>query len=417
MVGDLILSVDGRDVLDQLDFTYLTAEDSVVISVERDSEIISLEVGREEGEELGIEFAEELFDGLHKCANNCVFCFLKQMPGGMRESLNQRDDDYRLSFAHGNYITLSNVTDAEMERICAQRMSPLYISVHTTDPALRERMLGNHRAGQIMDQLRRLAQSRITLQCQVVLVPGFNDGDHLERTVSDLASLYPAVESIAIVPVGLTKHREGLARLRRPSAEEAGDVTAAVRKWAIEFKRTLGTRLVYASDEFYVLAGRDFPGRTAYEGFAQLEDGVGVCRLFLDELKRLERKCGRSSIQPGQYMLVTGELAAPLVRQLADTMSRIDGVGAEVLAVENEFFGEFVTVAGLLVGKDVARALKTLDGLQTVLIPDIMLKDDRFLDDMTVDDLREKTSASVVVVPSSPIELWKQLAVSTGSGV
>lgn len=399
--GDELISINSAPVRDILEYNYLAAEDDLEIRVRRGGveHVFSVEC---DDSGLGIEFHEELFDGLRTCHNNCVFCFVQQMPKGMRGSLNIRDDDYRLSFAHGNYITLTNVSDDDLDRICSQRMSPIYVSVHTTDPALRTAMLRSKNAHRVMEQLKRLAESRITMHTQIVLCPGFNDGEHLDRTVHDLASMHPRVASIAIVPVGLTRYREGLTPLVRPDAELAREVIESVGRWQRDFKRRFGTRLVFASDEFYLLAEKPFPSGAAYEGYPQLEDGIGVSRLFLDDLRRAARRLERRIVRPGKYTLVTGTLAAPLVQQLADLLNTQPGVQASVLGVENKFLGETVTVCGLLTGQDVASALQHLTPDETALIPDIMLNDDRFLDDITISQLKEMVRCEIIAVPAAP---------------
>jgi putative radical SAM enzyme (TIGR03279 family) len=290
-------------------------------------------------------------------------------------------------------------------------MSPIYVSVHATDPDLRTRMLRNKNAGKAMDQLRRLAKSRITMHTQIVLCPGFNDGEQLERTVRDLASLHPWVASIAIVPVGLTRHREGLTPLVKVNADLAARVIESCEQWQREFKRDLGTRLVFPSDEFYLLSGKPFPSTAAYEGFPQLEDGIGVSRLFLDDLRRADRQVAKKTLRPGRYLLVTGTLAAPLLEQLAETLSRFEGVEASVCPVVNKFLGDTVTVAGLLTGQDIASALAEVDSDVTALIPDVMLNEGRFLDDMTIPVLEDVVRCRIMVVPSAATGVLRALSV------
>jgi putative radical SAM enzyme (TIGR03279 family) len=406
--GDELLSVNSEPVSDVLDFRFKIAESVVAVVVRRNGKRYVGYIFKEPEEDLGVEFEEELFDGLRTCSNNCIFCFLKQMPSGLRESLYIRDDDFRLSFAHGNYITLTNVSEEDMNRICSQKMSPLYVSVHATEPDLRAYMMGNKKAGRIMDQLRRLAEARITVHTQIVLCPGINDGENLSRTVHDLASLHPCVSSIGIVPVGLTKYRDGLPQLRPVDKGVAEEVLESCRGWQAEFKRKLGTRLVYAADEFYLLAGVDFPPANAYEGYPQFENGIGICRVFLDELKSLRRIKPR--ILPGHYIMVTGVLAKNLVEMLADYLSNIPGVSANVRTVENAFLGDSVTVAGLLSGRDIADALSDIDFEAKVLIPDVAVNGSVFVDGMTIAELESRISSSVTVVPSFPRALTKTLS-------
>lgn len=413
--GDELLSVDGRPVRDILDFRFLTAEDSAQLGIRRNGVARSIIVRRDDDSEIGIEFEEELFDGIRTCRNDCVFCFLRQMPKGLRKSLYVRDDDFRLSFAHGNYISLTNVSDADMERIRSQRLGPLYVSVHATEPDLRARMFRNPEAGRIMERLRDLAAAKITVHAQIVLCPGINDGEHLDRTVSDLASLHPWGASIAIVPVGLTKHRKGLCAIEPVDAETAREVVSWCARRRREFRRSLGTRLIFASDEFYLLAGKRFPSSDAYEGFPQLEDGVGVCRIFLDELRGLKRNAGRRRLRAGRYALVTGALAGPMVQSLADLLSQHEGVTARVCIIKNRFLGESVTVAGLLAGRDIADAARECDSDEELLIPSVALNEGRFLDDMTVSDIESAAGRRVTVVPPSPRAVLRILA-ETGRG-
>ena len=405
--GDELVSIDSRPVRDVLDYRYRTLEDSLEMEIRRTGKSLSLHIDKQPDEDMGLEFEEELFDGCQQCTNSCIFCFLHQMPKGLRQSLYIRDDDYRLSFAQGNYITLTNLSDQDMERICSQRMSTMYVSVHAAEPELRVQMLRNPRAGRIMEQLRRLAKARITMHTQIVVCPGINDGEHLERSIRDLSELHPRVASIAIVPVGLTKYRERLTPLKPVDAGLAHDVIGSCKRWQTEFKRRLGARLVFPSDEFYLLAGEDFPSANAYEGFPQYENGIGGCRIFLDELKELDGQ--RPSIKSGRYVLVTGILAAPIVQQLAAYLDTLPGVEAQACITLNKYFGETVTVAGLLSGQDVMEALRKLSPEVTALIPDIALNEGRFLDDVTMSQLQEAVGCRVRAVASTPRGLVRAL--------
>lgn len=409
MVGDELVSINGRPVSDVLECCYLCSEEKLRIRVRRGGEILAFKIVKDEMDDLGLEFEEELFDGMRSCRNNCVFCFLQQMPKGMRKSLYMRDDDYRLSFAQGNYITLTNLSDDDMDRIVTQKMSPLHISVHTTDPELRLRMMRSPNAARVMDQLRAFANARITMHTQIVLCPGINDGSHLARSVLEMSDLYPRIESIAIVPVGLTGHREGLAPLTTVDSELAGRVVDSCERWQREFRRKLGSRLVHASDEFHLLAGRVLPSRATYEGFPQLENGVGISRIFMDDLMRVERSVAERTLHPGRYILVTGTLASPMVERLAQALVDVGRVSASVCTVKNKFFGETVTVAGLLTGQDVAEALCDVEPYEHVLIPDVMLNAGRFLDDMTIPELQAVVGAQVITVPPTPRGVFEAL--------
>jgi len=409
-LGDELISINSHPVRDVLDYQYLCLEEDLELVVKRDGEILTFSVDRDEDEDLGIDFGEDLFDGVHTCGNNCIFCFLQQMPLGLRPSLYVKDDDYRLSLAHGNYITLTNLSEEEIARICSQRMSPIYVSVQATDPELRACMLRNKSAGRIMKQLRRLADARITMQTQIVLCPGVNDGVQLERSVRDLSELHPWVESIGVVPVGLTKFRDKLFALNPFDGESARAVVESCIAWQREFRRKLGSRKVYPSDEFYLLAGIDFPSAGSYEGFPQLENGIGLSRLFLDEVRRLRKSIGRKRLRSGRYVLVTGVLAEPLVREFAEILAGVEGVNARVCVVKNDFLGDNVTVAGLLSGADIARSLAYVTEDEEVLIPEVVLNEDRFLDDMTLAEMQGMVRGRITVVPWSPRETVRLLS-------
>ncbi|MHB1458034.1 MAG: DUF512 domain-containing protein [Armatimonadota bacterium] len=407
--GDYLVSINSHKICDVLDFDYFSNEPELTIEIFRGNDLITVKIDNPDEEDLGIQFEEELFDGCRSCANNCIFCFLKQMPKGMRDTLYVRDDDFRLSFAQGNYITLTNLSDDDMQRILSQRMGPLYISVQATEPELRQNMLGNLNAGRIMEQLRSLADARISMHTQIVLCPGINDGAHLEKSINDLTSLHPWIETIAVVPVGLTKFRDSLAELRSFTPEEALNVVTSCTEWQKRFKKTLGTRLVFPSDEFYIRAGVKLPSRAAYEGFQQYENGVGISRLFMDELKSVEKKLSKIDVIPGRYMMVTGTLASGMVSELADILNRSGKMQVRVCAVVNKFFGETVTVAGLLTGVDVAVAIQCTENDEIILIPEIMLNENRFLDDMTISELMSITGRQVISVPISPKEMINKL--------
>jgi len=407
--GDELVGLNSLRLRDILDYRFESAEARVAIEFRRNGRLHRSLVEKDPCADLGLEFEDELFDGLHTCENRCIFCFLHQMPGGLRPSLYVRDDDYRLSFTQGNYITLTNLTDEEMDRICSQKMSPMYISVHATDPELRARMFRNRRAGRIMEQLDRLAEARITMHTQILVCPGVNDGEYLKRSIRDLSELHPWVASIAVVPVGLTKHRAGLAALRSVDGPLAREVMDLCLRQQRESRSRLGARLVFPSDELYLLSGQRIASREAYEGFPQLEDGVGLSRIFLNELAIVRRRLNNRVPRPGRYMLVTGVLASGLVGQLVDILNRIPEVAARMRIVVNDFLGETVTVAGLMAGRDIARALAGVDPGEQVLVPSVALNGDRFLDDMTLAALQAATRADVRAIAPSPAAAWEHV--------
>lgn len=424
--GDRLLAIDGEPVRDWVDYRFRVAGEAVEIRVRKaGGEEWLLDVEKDYDDDLGLRFEDDLFDGLKRCHNACVFCFLHQMPKGLRPSLYLPDDDYRLSFLHGNFITLTNLREEDLRRIEAQRLSPLYVSVHATRPEVRRRLMSNRRAARVMEDLRRLAAAGIALHCQLVLCPGINDGAELDRSIADLAGLGEAVRSIAAVPVGLTRHREGLAPLRPFTPAEAGAVIAQVRGWRERLRGRFGRGIVHASDEFYVLAGREVPPAGDYDGFPQLENGVGLLRLFLDEFRealsarrargaRGRAASGRGAL-PRRLTVVTGRSAAPTLERLA----REGGFGerARVFPVDNDFFGHTVTVAGLLTGGDIIAHLRAArdrgeDLGEAVLLPQVLVRDGdgRLLDDRTPEEIARAVGLPVRIVPANGRDFLKALA-------
>ena len=414
-LGDVITHVNGQPVLDIVDFAFLSAGEHVALDMLRsDTELLHFEISKGYDEDLGIEFGDDLFDRVHICKNKCVFCFLYQQPKGLRPSLYIKDDDYRLSFLHGNYLTLTNMGEAEFQRVIDQKLSPLFVSVHATDPEVRGRMLGRKGPEPILPRLAMLADAKIQVHGQVVLCPGYNDGAQLEQTVRELAALHPeargtygGVLSVAVVPVGLTQFRDRLAALTTCSPEFSRSVVEASEAWRARFRKQLGTNFVFLSDEFYLAAGLEVPAARQYEGFPQLEDGVGMVRLFQDDVKKVARRLPARLPQPRTATLVTGELAAPFLNNLADTFNQVENLNVNVCAVHNTFFEGNISIAGLLTGHDVAEALHKMgDDLgERVVLPSIMLRDpdrDIFLDDMTLSEFESKIGREVHVVERMP---------------
>lgn len=395
--GDTLLAVDGEPAHDELDYVYLAAGECFTLEIKKpDGEIWELEIEREEDEPLGLNFEETL--GAKTCRNHCIFCFIDQMPPGMRETLYVKDDDERLSFLLGNYITLTNLREYELERICRWKI-PVNISVHTTDPALRVKMTGNRCAGDVLEKLRRLAQAGVAMNCQIVSVPGYNNCKALERTLTDLAALYPAVQTVSVVPVGLTRYREGLAPLRLFTKEEAAREIGIIEDLQQTMLERHGTRFAYASDEFYLTAGRALPPAAAYEGFHQLENGVGMMADFSESFEKAFTRLKTAEPCRTPRVVVTGALAADFIREkIKAAEARLGELNITVVPVENRFFGSAITVAGLVTGQDILAALAGRTG-QTVYLPDVMLKNDSelLLDDVSVSDLR-KTLGDVRVV-------------------
>ncbi|MDI6631293.1 MAG: DUF512 domain-containing protein [Bacillota bacterium] len=411
--GDLLTAIGGTPVRDVIDYYFLLGTAEPVLTVRRGEQEFDVSVKDEGGPGLGVSFAEP-FDRIHRCTNRCLFCFVDQQPPGLRQSLNFKDDDYRLSFWEGNFITLTNCTVKDLHRIVSQRLSPLYVSVHTTNLELRARIMGNPRAAKIGEQLRTLAAGGITMHTQVVLCPGLNDGEELTRTVNDLAGLYPAVRSVAIVPVGLTRHRQGLYPLRPVSPAGAARVLEQVAGWQRQYRQGCGSRIIFAADEFYLRAGKAVPPAKEYEGFPQLENGVGLVRRFLDAWKQVEKRLP-SRIPPRRAVLVTGALARAVLGPVVARLNLVEGMQVTLLPVANRFFGTTVTVAGLLTGRDIRAALKkSLKGLpqpDLVVVPATALKDRHvFLDDTTCSDLAAAVGCPVIPA-AEPRELVAALGV------
>jgi putative radical SAM enzyme (TIGR03279 family) len=408
--GDELLKINGQPIRDIVDLQFALAAEEIEIEVKKaNGEVWVLEVEKEYDEELGVEWENPTVDRVRLCHNKCVFCFVDQIPSNMRQTLNVRDDDYRLSFLHGNFVTLTNVKDEELQRIVDLKMSPLNISVHTTNPELRVRMLANKRSGEIMRQIAFLAEGGIEMNTQVVLVPEWNDGEELDRTIRDLAPFYPAVRTLSVVPVGLTKHRRGLHKLRPCTPEEARRVIEQVHRWQAKFRAELGVSFVHAADEFYVLADMEVPPASHYDEFAQTENGVGVIRIFLDELDEVWPRLPET-IQGDRrsVAVVTSVSARKVIQQAIDRLGPVKGLRTQVFPIVNDFYGHHVTVAGLITGTDIVAQLSgKLDDFDTILLPDIMLKDDAdvFLDDYTVERVQQELDRPVTVVPATGMGL------------
>jgi putative radical SAM enzyme (TIGR03279 family) len=395
---DRLISINGRVLRDIIDYHFYAAEERLEIEIERAGKRLAFLVDREYGEEFGLRFAEDVFDGIRRCSNRCEFCFVDQMPPGLRPSLLVKDDDYRYSFLHGNFITLSNWSEEDWERVGEQRLSPLYVSVHATEPEVRQRLLCNTGAPDILEQLRRLGEMGIEVHTQIVVVPGLNDGEHLERTIEDLTALFPGVRSIAVVPVGLTKyHRAGLRLL---TDEEVLAVLDRVLPRQRENRERLGVGLVYPSDELYLRAGQPVPPAEEYDGFPQLENGVGLVREFLDDWDEFKRSDPRPL--RGSGTLVCGTLLASLMGQIVAGLNEKWMVDIRVVAVKNDFFGPTVAVSGLLTGVDVIRALKGRDLGEVVFLPRTMFDATGrvTLDEVTTEEMEESLGVGVAEASS-----------------
>jgi putative radical SAM enzyme (TIGR03279 family) len=400
--GDVIFQVDNQEIVDILDLHYHTSDREFTLLIEKkNKEIWKLEITMEPGEILGLEVSSVSATGLKKCNNNCIFCFVKQMPLGMRKSLYDRDDDYRLSVTQGSYITLSNLSSTEFRRILDFHISPLYISVHAWDSDIRKGLMRNPLAGKLPEQIEMLAEIGTTLHTQIVLVPGYNDGKVLEETVNKLARYYPAVQSIGIVPVGLTKYRAGLTKLRTITSLEAQKNLELGRTWQRKFKNRTGKNLVYFSDEFYVLAECDFPQISEYDDFPQLENGIGMAAKLHSELALYSSYLPKR-ISSRRIHIVTGVSASGFFRFWAGKLAPVKGLEIIVHKIVNNFFGSTVTVAGLLTAQDIAAQLGDLQG-EYFLIPKVMLKADEriFLDGYDIFWLEQRVNGKIVVIENN----------------
>ncbi len=408
--GWQLVSMNGHPITDVLDYRFYLTEPVLTLMLHDGTKNRAVTIRKAEYEDIGLEFATYLMDEQRSCRNKCVFCFIDQLPKGMRDTLYFKDDDSRLSFLFGNYITLTNLTEQDIDRIIQMHISPIHVSVHTTDPDLRCKMMNNRFAGERLSYLRRLADAGIELKCQLVLVPEWNDGAALEKTLADLAALTPALKSVAAVPVGLTRHREGLTPLRLFTAAESAAVIDALENANARVMQQGGARLFFPSDEFYLAAGRPMPAADHYGDFAQLENGVGMSALLKDQF--LSALADTDAAPKGSRLVIaTGRLAAPLLQELVDeAQKKWHNLNVTVTPIRNDFFGETITVAGLVTGQDIAAQLKGV-AADKILFPDSMLRreGDCFLDDMTPDELSEQLGIPVCPVGCDGADLLEAL--------
>ena len=408
--GDQLESIDGEPVIDQIDYQALTAQSSFLLCVRRGGEQLRIPVRKEEWEPLGLTLDQSIVSKPRPCANRCVFCFIDQMPPGMRPTLYVKDDDWRLSLMMGNYITMTNMTDEEFGRVVRRRVTPLYISVHATDPEVRVRMMKNPRADQLMPRLRRLKAEGLRFHCQVVLCPGWNDGAVLDRTLRELSELWPAAGSVALVPVGLTRFREHLPHLTPYDAAGAAALLDQAEGWRTRFLERLGTRFVFPSDEFYCLSGRPIPPDEAYEDYPQIENGVGMLRLFETDLFAAAEDEPVAETAPRRLLIACGSSVAPVMQGWCDALAPA-GTTVRVKPIRNRYFGETVTVTGLLTGQDLVAQLRDEEA-DAILIARNMLRaeGDLFLDDMTLDEAAAALPAPLHVVDNTGDALWRAIS-------
>ncbi len=427
--GDVLLSVNQTAIEDVFDYRYQLNEEFITVTIQKpDGEEWEYEIEKEYDEDLGIEFENGLMDDYRSCRNQCIFCFIDQMPPGMRKTLYFKDDDSRLSFLQGNYITLTNMKEQDLERMILYKLTPVNISVHTMNPQLRCNMLNNRFAGEALDKMRRLYEAGMEMNGQIVLCKGINDGKELEYSIEKLTAYIPHMRSVSVVPAGLTRYRDGLYPLELFDRQDAAQVLQMIHRWQAVCMERWGIHFVHASDEWYLLAGEELPPADRYDGYLQLENGVGMLRLMLDEFReamRADRGCfGSSSEGSGScgkagygaqeelISIATGKLAAPYLELLArEFMQRYPHKRIQVFAIRNDFFGEQITVAGLLTGQDLLHQLKDKDLGDRLLLPCSMLRsgEETFLDDMTVSELKNALQVKTVIVNSNGQDLYDAL--------
>ena len=425
--GDVLVSVNGKEIGDVFDFHYAVNDEYLELLIRKaDGEEWELEIEKEYQEDLGIEFENGLMDDYKSCTNKCIFCFIDQMPPGMRETLYFKDDDSRLSFLQGNYVTLTNMKDKDLDRIIQYHMGPINISVQTTNPELRCMMLHNRFAGESLKKIDRLYEAGIPMNGQIVLCKGVNDGEELERSIRDLTKYLPCMESVSVVPVGLSKYREGLYPLEPFTKEDAIQVIDTIEKWQKKCLAEHDLHFIHASDEWYLLAERPLPEEESYDGYLQLENGVGMLRLLINEFAEAMQD---ALAEPGykdevmkvlndefgghhKISLITGRLAAPFLRQMAsDFMAEFPGYEVEVIDIRNDFFGERITVSGLITAQDLIAQAKDRDLGDSIAIPCNMLRSGEhvFLDDQSVEDVQNALQVPVIIVKSSGLALFEAM--------
>ncbi len=401
-IGDRLLTINGKDVNDIIDYMFLLTDEYVEVEIEKASkEIWVLEIEKDYYEELGIEFENPIMDKAKRCSNKCVFCFIDQMPEGMRETLYFKDDDSRLSFLQGNFVTLTNLKQRDLERIVEYKISPLNVSIHATSPEVRVKMLHNRFAGSVLEKITYLIENGIEVNGQIVLCPGYNDKEELDRTLNDLYALAPSLYSIAIVPVGVTKYRDGLAPLTVFNKKTANEAIDQVEKRQEEFFKDKGMRFAFLSDEFYVIAERELPEYDDYEGFIQLENGVGLMRKFECELELALEDIKNSLIQDKKAItILTGSSAYKFMNEMLDKIRVVyPDIEVNIIKIMNDFFGHTITVAGLITATDIINQVKDKTLHPNVMIPEVMLRSNEeiFLDDLTLQDLSEAIDRNIIV--------------------
>ncbi|MBQ4533996.1 MAG: DUF512 domain-containing protein [Ruminococcus sp.] len=408
--GDILVKINDNPINDVLDYMYYAAESSLNLKLQRNTDIIDVDVFKNEYDDLGLEFETFLMDCKQSCRNKCVFCFIDQMPPGMRETLYFKDDDARLSFLQGNYVTLTNLEQKDIDRIINMKLN-INVSVHTTNPELRVKMMNNRFAGEKLEYIRQLAENGIMLNCQIVCCPGLNDGDELRRSLSDLGQLMPNISSMAVVPVGLSRFRDGLYPLTTFTKETAGETIDIIEEFQAEFLEKFGTRTVYPSDEFYLIAERELPQSDCYEDYPQYENGVGMLRSLIEEFEDALENTEYNG-QKRNISIATGYSAFDTIKKLAEMAeARFPELRCRVYAIRNDFFGETITVAGLITGQDLISQLSGKELGDELLISSSMLRSgsDVFLDDLTVPEVSQKLGVSVTATNNDGYDLLEAM--------
>ncbi len=409
--GDTLVSINGNEVNDVIDYMFYSQNEEILLCCECDGEFVEFDIEKDAEEPLGINFETYLIDKQRSCKNKCIFCFIDQLPRGLRDTLYFKDDDARLSFLMGNYITLTNLSDSDVERICRMRISPINVSVHTTDPELRVKMMSNPNAAKINDILHKFASAGITMNCQIVLCRGVNDGENLKKSLCDLEKLYPSVASVSVVPVGLTKFRDGLYPLTSFNAQECRDVISCINSVGDRCKQKYGVRLFYPSDEFFIKGGVELPDEEWYDGYPQIENGVGFSTSLLTEVKNAVKDLNFTD-KKRDVAIITGVLSEPIIKQAIEEIStKNSGLNCAVYPIINHFFGEKITVAGLVTATDIIEQLKGKDLPETVLVPSSMLRaeQDMFLDSITVQDVENALGVKLTITYNDGYDLVEKI--------
>lgn len=417
-VNDVLLSIDGTEIKDIIDYKFLSADEEIVLEIEKpNGEVWEIEVEKEYGEDLGIEFGGGIMDKAKSCSNKCIFCFIDQLPKGMRETLYFKDDDSRLSFLQGNFVTLTNMKDEDIDRIIQYHISPINVSVHTTNPELRVQMLNNRFAGNVFERMKKLADAGIVMNAQIVSVPGINNGEELKRTISDLYTLYPQISDVAVVPIGITKFRQGLKHVDTYTEEQSMEEIESVKKLQHIYMKEIGKPFVRLSDEFYLVAGEPIPNEEFYDDYHQIEDGIGMVRCFRDAIDNTLEDLDLGA--EGSFSIVTGELAYDELLEASNKIKKKNSkIQLDVYKIKNKYFGETITVAGLLTGTDIIDQMKDIINSKYLILSNNMFRkgyeladsnEQIMLDDIKIKDIELALNVKVIVVDYTGEDLIEKL--------